>query len=54
MERRSGKHHGQLLLKADARRELQRCLPGLRAAISALPAQRHVRWSLDVDPAELF
>lgn len=54
MERRSGKHRGQLLLKADARRELQRCLPGLRAAISALPAQRHVRWSLDVDPAELF
>ncbi|MEZ5564249.1 MAG: primosomal protein N' [Gammaproteobacteria bacterium] len=54
MERRSGKYRGQLLLQTDLRRDLQRCLPALRAAISELPAQRRVRWSLDVDPAELF
>ncbi len=54
MERRSGRYRGQLLLQADVRRELHRCLPALRAAITELPTQRHVRWSLDVDPAELF
>jgi len=54
MERRAGRYRGQLLLQAPARRDLQRYLPGFRAGIAALPAQRRVRWSLDVDPAELF
>lgn len=54
MERRSGRYRGQLLLQADARRVLQRFLPDFRAALSALPAQRRVRWSVDVDPSELF
>lgn len=54
MERRSGRYRGQLLLKADVRRDLHRCLPGFRVAISGLRAQRQVRWSLDVDPSELF
>ena len=54
MERRSGRYRGQLLLQADARRDLQRFLPDFRAAVSALPSQRRVRWSLDVDPSELF
>ena len=54
MERRSGRYRGQLLLQADVRRDLQRFLPDFRAALSALPSQRRVRWSLDVDPSELF
>ena len=54
MERRGGRFRGQLLLQADLRRDLQRFLPEFRARIAALPSQRHVRWSLDVDPAELF
>jgi primosomal protein N' (replication factor Y) len=54
MERRAGRYRGQLLLQATARRDLQRCLPEFRAAVAALPAQRRVRWSLDVDPSELF
>ncbi len=54
MERRAGRFRGQLLLQAAARRDLQRFLPDFRAAIAALPAQRRVRWSLDVDPSELF
>ena len=54
MERRAGRYRGQLLLQAAARRDLQRFLPAFRAAIAALPAQRRVRWSLDVDPSELF
>jgi primosomal protein N' (replication factor Y) len=51
---RAGRYRGQLLLQATARRDLQRFLPEFRAAVSALPAQRRVRWSLDVDPSELF
>jgi primosomal protein N' (replication factor Y) len=54
MERRSGRYRGQLLLQADLRRDLQHFLPDFRAAVSALPSQRRVRWSLDVDPSELF
>jgi len=54
MERRAGRFRGQLLLQAAARRDLQQVLPAFRADIAALPAQRRVRWSLDVDPAELF
>jgi primosomal protein N' (replication factor Y) len=54
MERRAGRYRGQLLLKAAARQDLQRYLPAFRAGIAALPGQRRVRWSLDVDPAELF
>jgi primosomal protein N' (replication factor Y) len=54
MERRAGRYRGQLLLQSAARRDLQRFLPEFRAAVSALPAQRRVRWSLDVDPSELF
>ena len=54
MERRSGRYRGQLLLLSVARRDLQRFLPAFRAAMTALPSQRRVRWSLDVDPSELF
>ncbi len=54
MERRAGRFRGQLLLQATARRDLQRFLPAFRAAIAALNSQRRVRWSLDVDPSELF
>ncbi|MEQ1801478.1 MAG: primosomal protein N' [Gammaproteobacteria bacterium] len=54
MERRAGRYRGQLLLQSATRRDLHRFLPEFRAAVSALPAQRRVRWSLDVDPSELF
>jgi primosomal protein N' (replication factor Y) len=54
MERRAGRYRGQLLLQAAVRRDLQRFLPEFRAGIAALPAQRRVRWNLDVDPSELF
>jgi primosomal protein N' (replication factor Y) len=54
MERRSGRYRGQLLLQADMRRDLQRFLPDFRAELAALPSQRRVRWSMDVDPSELF
>jgi primosomal protein N' (replication factor Y) len=54
MERRAGRYRGQLLLQAASRRELQQFLPGWRAALADMETQRRVRWSLDVDPVDLF
>ena len=54
MERRSGRYRGQLLIQSSSRSQLQHFLQNWRAQVTALPAARKVRWSLDVDPAELF
>ncbi len=54
MERRAGRYRGQLLLQAGSRRELQRFLPAWREAVAGIEVQRRVRWSLDVDPVDLF
>lgn len=54
MERRQGRFRAQLLLQSDARAELHSALAGLVEAVTALPDARKLRWSLDVDPAELF
>ena len=54
MERRAGRYRGQLLLQAGSRRALQQLLPAWREAVAGIEAQRRVRWSLDVDPVDLF
>ena len=54
MERRGGRYRGQLLIHAADRRPLQRFLPVLRATIEQLDDARRTRWSIDVDPIELF
>mgnify|MGYP002684716857 CR=1 FL=1 len=54
MERRAGRYRGQLLLQAGSRRELQQILPAWRESIDGIESQRRVRWSLDVDPVDLF
>jgi len=54
MTRRAGRHHAQLLLECADRSRLQRFLGPWVAAIEALPSARRVRWSLDVDPIDLF
>ncbi len=54
MERRSGRYRGQLLVQADDRGVLQRFLVAWRAQLAAAPEGRKARWSLDVDPVELF
>jgi primosomal protein N' (replication factor Y) len=54
MERRAGRYRGQLLLQAPSRRELQQLLPAWREALAGIESQRRVRWSLDVDPVDLF
>jgi primosomal protein N' (replication factor Y) len=54
MERRDGRYRAQLLLQAGRRAPLHRLLPGWLDQLEALPEARRLRWSLDVDPIDLF
>lgn len=54
MPLRAGRHRGQLLLEADARGPLHAVLRPWQHALTALPSTRQVRWSLDVDPVDLY
>ncbi len=54
MERRAGRYRGQLLIRAPLRSSLQQFLQPWRLDLETLRDKRRVRWSLDVDPAELF
>jgi len=54
MERRAGHYRAQLLLHAATHSPLQRLLARLLPAVDDLPEARKVRWSIDVDPLELF
>jgi primosomal protein N' (replication factor Y) len=54
MPRRAGKFRVQLLMQSSQRPLLQRCLKRLLPAIEKLPSKQQVRWSLDVDPLEMF
>jgi primosomal protein N' (replication factor Y) len=54
MERRAGHYRAQLLLHAATHGPLQRLLAKWLPMVEALPQARKVRWSIDVDPLELF
>ena len=54
MERVAGRSRAQLLLRSDSRSRLQGALTGWAAQLAELPSARRVRWSLDVDPVDLF
>ncbi len=54
MERRAGRYRGQLLIRASLRSSLQQLLQPWRLDLETLPHKRRVRWSLDIDPVELF
>ena len=54
MARKAGRYRAQLLLQSADRRALHGALARLRPALEASPAARKVRWSIDVDPIELF
>ena len=54
MARRAGRYRAQLLLQAGDRRALHAALRELRRRLEEHPAARKVRWSIDVDPIELF
>jgi len=54
MPRRAGMHRGQLLLSAGERKHLHGFLPDWLARVRALAQARRVRWSVDVDPIDLY
>jgi primosomal protein N' (replication factor Y) len=54
MARKAGRFRAQLLLQAGDRRALHVALRELRRKLEEDPAARKVRWSIDVDPIELF
>jgi primosomal protein N' (replication factor Y) len=53
LARRAGRHRAQLLVESPARGALQSFLSGWVEAIAAIKPPRSLRWSLDVDPAEV-
>ncbi len=54
MERKAGRYRAQLLLQSTDRRGLHRVLNHLRSSLEGSAEARRVRWSIDVDPIELF
>ena len=54
MPRRAGFQRAQLLLSAPERRQLHAALDVLMPALHADPDARKLRWSLDVDPVDLY
>lgn len=54
MTRRAGRHRVHLLFQARQRDVLHALLHTLPALAGELPESKRVRWSLDVDPADLF
>ncbi|MGN2248778.1 primosomal protein N' [Frateuria sp. GZRe14] len=54
MPLRAGRHRGQLLVEADTRGPLHAALRPWQHALAALPSARKVRWSIDVDPIDLY
>jgi primosomal protein N' (replication factor Y) len=54
MARKAGRYRAQLLLQSSDRQTLHSLLRELRPTLEQEPAARKVRWSIDVDPIELF
>lgn len=54
MERLGGRFRAQLLLQSDKRSTLNASLSHLCLLIDHLPGARKCRWSIDVDPVDLF
>ena len=54
MPRRAGFQRSQLLLEAGDRATMQGFLADWLAHVRAMPAARRVRWSIDVDPVDLY
>lgn len=54
MQRRAGKFRSQLISLAPDRRSAQAAADVLVAGAEAAPARRGLKWSIDVDPQDLF
>ena len=54
MAKRAARYHAQLLIEARDRAPLHRLLAEWLPRVEALKTPRDLRWSLDIDPLELF
>ncbi|MEX1237056.1 MAG: primosomal protein N', partial [Pseudomonadales bacterium] len=54
MERKAGKYRAHLLISSDARTSLKHMLAHCIELAETSPSTRKVRWSVDVDPVDLF
>ncbi|WP_199101068.1 primosomal protein N', partial [Dyella sp. ASV21] len=54
MPLRAGRHRGQLLIEASTRSALHQTIRPWYRLLATLPTARRVRWSLDVDPIDLY
>jgi primosomal protein N' (replication factor Y) (superfamily II helicase) len=54
MAKRSGRYHAQLLIESRERSQLHAFLDAWLPQVEQLRSARALRWSLDVDPLELF
>ena len=54
MAKRAARYHAQVLIEARERAPLHRMLSEWLPQIETLKAPRDLRWSLDVDPLDLF
>ena len=54
MEKRAGRYRAQLMVRSNHRGQLHRLLPAWLETIENDPQSRRARWSIDVDPMEMF
>jgi primosomal protein N' (replication factor Y) len=54
MPLRAGRHRAQLLLEATQRSALRQALAAWLPQLQGLPQPRGLRWSIDVDPVDLY
>jgi primosomal protein N' (replication factor Y) len=54
MPRQAGRHRCQLLLQCGVRGPLHELVEHLVQRLSNLPEAKRARWSLDIDPADLY
>ena len=54
LRRKAGRYRAQLLLESSDRRMLHRALASVRARLEEDRAARRARWSIDVDPIDLY
>jgi primosomal protein N' (replication factor Y) len=54
MEKLAGQYRYQLLLQSQHRRELHQCLDRIIPYIDTLKENKQARWSIDVDPIDLY
>lgn len=54
ISKRAGRYRVQLLIQARLRSVLHSCLNDLIGEVEKMPKKTRIRWSLDVDPMEMF